>query len=366
MSPRFLFLIEPPVNGGLVDDFSLASRLSYFLWSSMPDDELLRVAESGILHVPEVLRSQVERMLDDPRSIALAEDFATQWLDLRGLGATRRPDPERFPESTPALLGSMVEEATRLFHDVLIGGGGPFDLIDARHTFVDDRLARHYRIDRDTGSEQVGAGWRRVTTDDHGGGVLRLGAVLTATSMPLRTSPVLRGRWVLEQLLGESTPPPPPDAGELPPDDRVADGLTLRERLAQHRSRGDCASCHDRMDPLGFALEGFDPLGRRRASHLGAPIDDAFTYGGREGAGIDDLKEVLRAMRPQVTHHLVRQLLAYSVGRGLDVADREVAARIADANLAGELTSLRDVIGAIVASPSFREAGSLSGRRTGR
>ncbi|MCL4694746.1 MAG: DUF1592 domain-containing protein, partial [Candidatus Hydrogenedentes bacterium] len=272
VSPHFLFLAEPePAEPGTyaLGGHPLAARLSYFLWGSMPDAELTALAGEGRLQEDDVLRAQVFRMLADPKAGALGEMFATQWLGITQLGETTRPDAERFPEFDDTLADLMRAEAALVFNRVFREDRSLIELIDADYTYANDRLAAIYGLDGIEGSDM------RVVdlTDASRGGVLGMAAVLTATSHPLRTSPVLRGKWVLEQLLGDNVPPPPPDAGTLPEDDHQADGLTLRERMEAHRENPDCASCHARMDPIGFGLESFDPIGRWRTEQAGQPID---------------------------------------------------------------------------------------------
>ena len=317
ISPRFLFLVEPePEKDGVYElpDYPLASRLSYFLWASMPDDELLRLAAEGKLRDDGFLREQVRRMLRDPRSRGLAESFTAQWLGLAVLGDTVRPDPQRFPEFDDALADAMRREPILFFDNLLREGRSLLELLDADYTFVNERLARHYGIE----GVQGPAMRRMPLTDANRGGVLGMAGVLTVTSYPLRTSPVLRGKWVLEDLLGARVPPPPPNAGELPKDDRNAKGLSFRKQLEMHRSRSECATCHQRMDPLGFGLENFDPIGRFRTEQAGQPIDAAGELpSGDKFKGPRELKAVLLKQKNEFVRNLARKLLGYSLGRQL-------------------------------------------------
>lgn len=317
ISPDFLFLVETaPEAGGIfqIDDDQLAARLSYFLWSSMPDAELFQLADGHRLHEEPVLREQVHRMLRDPRSRALAEDFAVAWLGIGALGGAGRPDPVRFPAFDDQLASDMRNEAIFFFDAIVRDDRSLLDLLDADYTFLNDRLAAHYGIANITGSEM-----RRVQLADRNrGGVLGLGAVLTTTSYPLRTSPVLRGKWVLEAVLGEKMNPPPPTAGSLPPDDVQPDHLTFRQRLERHRSQAECASCHQRMDPIGFGLENFDPTGAWRTTEAGAPVDASGELtDGQKFSGPRELRQILLKHRDQFLRNFARKMLGYALGRGL-------------------------------------------------
>ena len=321
VSPNFLYLVErdrSEADGPYrVSDHELACRLSYFLWSSMPDEELSDLADAGRLHEPEVLEGQVRRMLADPKSRALAEDFAGQWLRVGNLAELAEPDKRLFPEFTPELRDAMAEEAVAFCHAIFREDRPVLELLDSDYTFLNERLAKHYGIDGVTGPE-----FRRVALKDRNrGGVLGMAAVLTLTSYPRRTSPVLRGKWVLEELLGTPPPPPPPMVKALPADDRVRDGMTFRQRLEQHRKDVNCASCHARLDPLGFGLENFDVLGRWRDEIKGEPVDASgeLTTGEKfAGAAAleDDPRRVqARALRPQPRR--ADALLRPAEGRGI-------------------------------------------------
>jgi hypothetical protein len=321
ISPHFLFLVEPePDAAGVyrLGHHQLAARLSYFLWASMPDEELSRLADEGKLHDEQVLREQVRRMLADPKAMGFAESFAVQWLGIDTLGTTVRPDAERFPEFDDQLAADMREEAVRLVGAVLTEDRSLLELVDGDYAFVNARLAAHYGLPPVDGEDI-----QRVELADRvRGGVLGLGAVLTNTSFPMRTSPVLRGKWVLAELLGSPVPPPPPNAGELPEDDQQADGLSLRERLEQHRTKPECASCHQRMDPLGFGLENFDAIGRWRTEQAGRPVDASGTLpSGEKFASPAELKDVLMARKDQIVRNITRKMLGYALGRGLNRFD---------------------------------------------
>src|SRR4029453_2558900 len=250
-----------------VSPFELASRVSYFLWSSMPDDELLTLAESGTLRDPKVLSAQVDRMLADPRASAFAENFAGQWLETRNLDSVK-PDPEKFKEFTPELRDAMKTETTLFFEHVLRENRPVSDFLNANYTFLNEKLAAHYGIEGVSGPE-----FRRVDlTTDRRGGILSQAGVLTVSSYPTRTSPVIRGKYVLQNILG-SPPEPPP--GDIPPLEASAagGGMSVREQLERHRSNPACATCHRNMDQLGFGLENYDAIGRWRDMEGKFPVD---------------------------------------------------------------------------------------------
>ncbi|WP_165229688.1 DUF1592 domain-containing protein [Aquisphaera insulae] len=323
VSPAFLYLLETDRTDGegpyRVTDHELACRLSYFLWSSMPDGELFDLADAGRLHEPGVLEIQVRRMLSDPKSRSMAEDFAGQWLRVGSLADLAEPDRRLFPEYTPELRDAMVEEAVAYFHAILREDRPVLELFESHYTFLNDRLARHYGIAGVDGPE-----FRRVELPDRRrGGVLGMAAVLTLTSYPRRTSPVLRGKWVLEELLGTPPPPPPPMIKALPTDDRIRDGLTFRQRLEMHRKRADCASCHSRLDPLGFGLENYDVLGRWRDRIQKQPVDASGKLTtGEEFVGPAALRTILMETRRELlVRNLVARMLAYALRRGVEYYD---------------------------------------------
>ena len=289
MSPNFLFRIERDPVGAAgayrLNDHELASRLSYFLWSSMPDDELLRAADRGTLRQPGMLEAQVRRMLDDPKASALADNFAAQWLNLRLLDR-KKPDAERFPTVDDELLDAMRRETLMFVTAVIREDRSILEFIDGRFTFLNGPLARHYGIKGIDGEE-----FQRVSlqTDGERGGIVTQGSILTLSSYATRTSPVLRGKWVLENLLGTPLPPPP---AEVPPleEANLGTAASVRQRLEQHRANPACAACHDQMDPLGFSLENYDAAGRWRTRDGNFDVDsvgtlpDGKTIAGRQGA----------------------------------------------------------------------------------
>jgi mono/diheme cytochrome c family protein len=330
VSPEFLFRIErAPARGtagrvARISDIDLASRLSFFLWSSIPDDELLTLAERGRLKHPAVLKRQVRRMLADRRSEALVKNFAGQWLQIRSV-ETVRPDPGIF-SFDETLRRSFIEETTLLVDSVVRENRSLLDLLDADYTFLNQRLAEHYGVPKIYGSQ-----FRRVPVSDaNRRGILGHGSVLTVTSYPNRTSVVQRGRWVLESLLGTPPPPPPPDVPDLKaaPNGKL---LSLREQMEVHRKNPVCASCHSRMDPLGFSLENFDGVGRWRTEDAGARIDasgklpDGTTFEGP--AGLRQL--LLTKYRNDVVNTATEKLLTYALGRGLESYDHPTVRAIA-------------------------------------
>ena len=325
VSPDFLFRVEHDPRGAApgtvyrIGDFELASRLSFFLWSSIPDDQLLDLAGNGTLHEPAVLQAQVRRMLDDPRSQALVSNFAGQWLSLRNLEIAK-PDPDVFPEFDESLRQSFREETEMFFGDVLREDRSVLQLLDASYTFLNERLAQHYGIHNIYGPQ-----FRKVVlTDPNRGGLLGQGSILTVTSYPDRTSVVQRGKWILETLLGTPPPPPPPDVPELKPQGKDGRKLTMREQMEQHRSNAVCASCHARMDPLGFALENYDGVGRWRDKDAGVAIDASGRLpDGSKFVGPGELKKTLvTSRRDEFLNTVAEKLLTYALGRGLEYYDK--------------------------------------------
>lgn len=327
ISPHFLFLAEPePHKGGVyaLSSYPLAARLAAFLWSSIPDEQLLFLASTNQLQDIEVLRAQVQRMLADPRSRALGENFAMQWLELSGLGVTQRPDPSRFPEVSDALLADMRHETSEFVAYIFRKNQSLTELISADYGFVNQRLATLYDL-----PDIVGDELRLVQfVDGRRGGLVTQASVLTVTSYPLRTSPVLRGKWLLGELMGQSVPPPPPNVPALDQSVPEQAATTLRARLEQHRANPECAACHAKMDPLGFGLENYDAIGRYRESDAGQPIDSSGTLpGGEQFRGAGELKQLLLARRDNVIKHLARKLLGYALGRELNKFDQCVVDR---------------------------------------
>lgn len=355
VSPNFLFRIErDPAPGAVarVSDLDLASRLSYFLWSSMPDDELLALGESNKLHLPAVLDAQVQRMLADPKSAAFAENFAGQWLEIRSLDAIR-PDPKKFPEWTPELKEAMRAE-TRMFFEAVMRENRPIsDFLDGNYTFLDELLAKHYGIDGVTGSE-----FRRVElTTDQRSGVLTQAGVLTVSSYPSRTSVVLRGKFILENILGAPPPPPPPDVPRLN-EEAVGVSQSQRQQMEAHRSNPVCAACHSKMDPLGFAFENYDAIGRWRTQDGAFPVESGGSLpDGRTFRGAAELKALLKQNTPEFARCLASKLLTYSLGRALNPSrdeDDRAAVRAVAAEAAQNGYKFQALILAIVHSPPFQ------------
>ena len=323
VSREFLFRVEqepkttPPGAVYQVSDIELASRLSYFLWSSIPDDELLAVAERGELSKPDVLEKQTQRLLSDPRSESLVYNFASQWLHLRNLESIT-PDGRLFPDFDDNLRQAMRQETEMLFSEIFHENRSVMDLLKADHTYLNERLAKHYGIPYIYGQH-----FRRVSLpkDSQRGGLLRHGSVLTLTSYATRTSPVIRGKWVLENIMGTPPPPPAPDVPGLD-DNNVSASLPVRERLAAHRANPVCASCHDFMDPVGFSFENFDAVGRWRTMEEGQPVDA--TGGLPDGStfhGIAGLEDGLLKRPEMFATALTEKLLVFALGRGVEYYD---------------------------------------------
>ena len=348
-APRFLFRIEEEhAQEQPVSPWELAARLSYFLWSSLPDERLRQAAANGSLSDPKKLAAEVRRMLADPRSEALAREFAARWLRFRGFAERAPVDREKFPEFTPQLQAAMEAEATAFLADVIRHDRPLRELFGAEHTFLNERLAAHYGVPGVTGAEL-----RRVEVADHGrGGLLGMAAILASTSYPQRTSPVLRGNWVLTAVLGTPTPPPPADVPPL--EEATAAGAGIRERLKAHRAAAACAACHDRIDPLGFALEGFDVLGRRRDRDDGAaPLDlSAEFVDGTIFIGFEGLRGFLADRRDLVMLQFCRKLLGYALGRAVLPTDLPLVESLRDRTLKEDAGISAAVLG-IVQSRQF-------------
>lgn len=354
VSPNFLFRIErdpdprDPVAVHEVSPYELASRVSYFLWSTMPDDELMALADSGKLREPAVLEAQVNRMLADPRASAFAVNFAGQWLETRNLDIVK-PDPDKFKEWNAELREAMKAETALFFEHVLRENRPVSDFLNADYTFLNERLATHYGIEGVTGSE-----FRRVPlTTNQRGGVLSQGAVLTVSSYPTRTSPVIRGKYVLQNLLG--TPPPPPPA-DVPALEAAANGesKSVREQLEIHRQNAVCASCHRNMDPLGFGLENYDAIGRWRDTDGEFPVDASGTLpGGQRFASAGEMRALLLLQLPQFSRALTEKMLTYALRRGLKPYDRRTVETIHRA-VEGDKYRFRTLVHQIVKSLPFQ------------
>jgi hypothetical protein len=364
MSPNFLFLREKP---GQLEEFALASRLSYFLWSSMPDEELLTLAEKGKLSDRDTLRQQVERLLRDPKAAAFTDNFVGQWLGLRDIDATA-PDPTLYPEYDDILKVAMVKEALLFFDEVLKNDLSLTNFVASDFTMLNGRLAEHYGIPGVTGLP-----FRKVALppDSHRGGVLTMAAVLKVTANGTTTSPVLRGAWVLDRILGTPPPKPTVDVEAVEPDIRGA--TTIREQLARHRQRAECAGCHARIDPPGFALESFDVIGGWRENYRSVGKGDPVTVkgrtmryrkgplvdaadvlpDGRRFRDIDEYKRLLLTDKNQLARALTEKLLSYATGAPPTNSDREEISAIVERVRARDY-GLRTLVQEIVQSRVFQ------------
>lgn len=353
VSPNFLFrsesadpLIDRDGRRGWLNDWTLASRLSYFLWSSLPDEQLRQLARQDQLHVPEILRRETLRMVQDPKAAAFVENFSGQWLQLRLLDA-RSPDPQQFPQFNTALRDDMREESIRVFASILSENRQVQEFLSADYSFVNQALADLYGIEGVRGDQ-----FRRVQLPDTRRGIVTHASVLLVTSNPTRTSPVKRGKWVLENILGEPPPPPPPNVPQLK-EGGIATG-SVRQRMEQHRSNPACAVCHTQMDALGFGLENFSAIGQWRDSEGEYRVDaQGELPGGLQFNGPGELMQVL------ATHHresfvrcLTEKLMIYALGRGLQPADR-CAVNAIHSELASNGYRFQELITAIVLSEPF-------------
>ena len=362
VSPRFLFRLEEdpladPANPQPLDSYAIASRLSFFLWSSLPDDELNRLADQDELRTAEVIGQQARRMLLDPRADKFVTSFVGQWLELRLLQKAA-PDPELFPSFDDSLRSAMAEETLRFFRDLIHSDASILNLLDSDYTFVNERLARHYGLD---GIE--GDGFRRVQlTSGRRGGVLTHASILTLTSNPTRTSPVKRGKWILENVLGTPPPPPPPNVPELEDGENELLG-SLRERMEQHRENPSCAVCHRKMDVLGFGFENFDGIGAWREKDGRYPIDAAGQLpGNKTFDNPAELRQILVADSREFTSCLTRKLLTYALGRALSSRDRCVVDDIVQVVETND-HRFSSLIVAIVTSETFRYSGESGAKR---
>ena len=352
VSPDFLFRVESDTPGvHPVSGVELASRLSFFLWSSVPDEELLQLGISGKLAKHEVLRQQVERMLDDPKSESLVSNFAGQWLFIRNL-ATVRPDPVIFGDFDESLRWSMERETELFFESVMRENRSALDLLTANYTYLNERLAKHYGI-----PDVYGSQFRRISLDDpHRGGLLGQASLLTVTSPPNRTSVVQRGKWVLENLLGAPPPPKPPDVPSLDETTKGNTHLSLRAALEQHRANPGCAGCHAVMDPIGFALENYNGIGQWRAEDGGSPIDATGKLpDGTQFSGPSGLRNTMStSKREEFANTVTEKLLTYGLGRGLEYYDQPAVRSILRECGPGDYR-MRDLVKAVVMSTPFLE-----------
>lgn len=355
VSPNFLFRVEPPPAGVAVGaiyrvpDLQLASRLSFFLWSSIPDDELLRVAEQGRLSDPKMLAAQTRRMLKDSRSQALIDSFASQWLYLRNVDLAR-PDARLFMDFDENLRTAMRRETELFCLSILREDRSTLDLLRANYTFLNERLAKHYGIPHVYGSE-----FQRVelTPGERPGGLLNQASILTVTSHANRTSPVVRGNWILGNLLGTPPKPPPPDVPQLKEKNAAGENLTMREQMAAHRANPACASCHNLMDPIGFALENYDAIGRWRTTDAGKPLVDTV---GRlpDGTEFHNAQELQQAIlkRPELfVGTVTEKLMIYALGRGLEYYDEPAVRKIVQQSSSDDYRFTTLVLGVVQSAP---------------
>lgn len=328
VSPQFLFItpaMEVASGRSIVplDNHQLASRLSYLLWATMPDDELSALADGGKLHEPAVLKAQVKRLLENPRSRALFDGFGAQWLGLGSL-ESKTFDPAKFPQMTGAMRAAMYEEARLFFESIVRENRSVVSLVDSDHTFLNGTLAALYGLDK----QVTGSRWRKVKLiDANRGGILGMPGILAVTSFPDRTSPVKRGVWVLEQVLGEHVPPPPPNIPTLEKQDKqTVENLTLRQRTELHVKDPACANCHKVLDPIGFGLENFDAIGRwRDRDDAGGAIDAAGELpGGKHFTSPKELKAIIAARKNDLARNVTEKLLAYALCRQLEGYDEIV------------------------------------------
>lgn len=351
-SPHFIYKTEADdpnqfVNGVRpLDDYEIASRLSYFIWSSMPDEELFKLAAARKLHTEKEIEQQVERMLADPKSEALVKNFAGQWLQLRDV-TLLAPDPEMF-DVDPELLASMQRESELLFADMIRENKSILQLLEADYSYINQRLAEHYGIETEFESNE----FKKIDLAGSRRGMLMHASILLLTSNPTRTSPVKRGKWVLDNLLDEPPPPPPPDVPELEEGGEVLG--TLRQQMEQHRADPNCAVCHTKMDALGFGLENFDAVGKWRESDGRDKIDPSGTLpGGKSFAGPVDLVKILAEEKKEAfCRCMSKKLLTYALGRGLGIHDRCTVNTIV-AKLDGEDHKFGSLVKAIATSPPF-------------
>ena len=368
ISPSFLFRLErdrPVVKTASTDiavsGYELATRLSYFLWSSTPDAELLRLAAGSQLRRPAILAAQVQRMLRDPKSRALVENFAGQWLQFKNIDVMK-PDPERFKDFDESLRYAMRRETEYFLQNIVSQDGSVLDILDADYTYLNERLARFYGI-----PDITGPAFRRVdmSKNQRGGGILAHGSILTISSYSTRTSPVLRGKWILENLLNAPPPPPPPSVPALD-DTKVGLSASLRQQMEAHRKNPACASCHAKMDPLGFGLENFDAVGAWRDVDGKFPVDASGSLpGNRLFHGPVELKKLLKNDRDAFVRGMTDKLLTYAIGRGLERYDRALVASISDRLAARNYRFSQLVLEIVNSYPFQMRRNSLLTARTG-
>ena len=334
VSPNFLFRLEQDrapqsdEKSSRVSDHELATRLSYFIWSSMPDDALFALADQGKLSDPAVLQSEIKRMLADPKAHALTDNFAAQWLQLKKLAAAR-PSTEFFPTFKEPLKKAMLEETSMFFDKLREDDRSILELLDADYTYCNKELAKHYKL---SGVDSDKMQRVALKPEDHRGGLLGMASILAMTSHTSRTSPTLRGRWILDVIFGTPPPPPPPDAGQIKEDKKNKEPKSFREQLAMHATSANCAGCHRKMDPLGFALDSFDAIGQWRDDAGGKPIDTSGELPtGEKFKGPDELKKIVLKRKDEFVRNMTEKMLIYALGRDLDYFDDGPVAQIQSA-----------------------------------
>ncbi|HUP81727.1 MAG TPA: DUF1592 domain-containing protein, partial [Pirellula sp.] len=358
MSPEFCYRVDlglPSPEKRPLNDIELANRLSYFLWSSMPDERLLELARLGGLKEPGVLVGEVNRMLYEDRVRGLAVEFGSQWLDFRRFQEHNSVDRVRFPEFTDTLRDAMFQEPVRFLVDLIQHNRSVLSCIDATHTFVNAELASHYGIAKESSAKE--SGWWRASDSSkvRRGGLLPMGVFMTQNAPGLRTSPVKRGYWVVRRLLGEEIPPPPPNVPELPVDESKLGERSLRQTLEKHRELESCAVCHDRFDSIGLIFESYGPVGEQRVRDLGEkPIDDSAIFpNGQTGSGVNGLRDyILKNRQSDFIENLCRKLLAFAVGRSLRISD-DILIEKMQKELASADYRFGPLVIAIVSSPQF-------------
>ncbi|MDX2245775.1 MAG: DUF1592 domain-containing protein [Bacteroidia bacterium] len=352
ISPNFLYRSETNLTLKKpypISNFELATRLSFLLWSSIPDSQLLDVAYRENLHDPAVIQRETLRMMADPRFMRFAEAFSSQWLGVEQAMNEPKTDTKKFPEFDEALRKAMYQEVVQYFYHVFNRSRNLLELIDSDYTYLNGPLARHYGIEGVEGEEMRAV----LLTDRNRGGVLGMGAVLTASSLPTRTSPVLRGKWVLEQMLGTPPPPPPPDVPELEDAKKsVKNELDLRELLSLHRAPSTCAGCHQKMDPIGLGLENFDAIGRWRQKYGETPIDaSGVLVTGQKFEGPAALKDILCEDKEKFARNLSRKLLSYALGRGVSFTDTPTLTNMTNSLLENDFDSQNLMLTLVTAYP---------------
>jgi len=370
VSPLFLFRIEQPnnrVDAQPLDQYALASRLSYFLWSTMPDELLFDLAAEGKLNQPEVLKAVVQRMLQDERSVMFAERFVGQWLRTKELNANKKPDPKLFPAyGNEELRSDIGYQPVLFFREILAQNLSLLNLVESKYTILTGQLTKLYEEKTTTRAGQQPR-WVELPPGSHRGGLLGMAAVQMVSSYSHRTSPVLRGAWILESLLGTPPPPPPPNVPALEDQQTGAAPTSIRERLTRHRADPVCTGCHNRIDPLGFALENFDAFGRWRNEDGGKPVDSSAELAdGTRFRGPEELKAALLERKDEIIRNLASKMLGYALGRGLTLQDScavdDIVAQVRNSDYSGV-----SLIEAVVTSVPFRyQAGRVRSQQGGK